>query len=61
MIVCLCHSVNEESVRDCVREGAKSVGAVQKKCEAGTDCGSCVYHLQRVIQEELSHKDTSKD
>ena len=62
MIVCLCHTVNEESVRECVRKGAKSVCAVQKQCEAGTDCGSCVNHLQKVVQEELQQKEpNSKD
>ena len=57
MIVCLCHTVNEDSVRECVRNGASSVCAVQKKCEAGTDCGSCVYHLQKVVEEELQQKE----
>lgn len=51
MIVCLCHGVNDRTIRACVEDGADTVREVGRRCGAGTDCGSCRRTIKQVIQE----------
>ncbi len=52
MIVCVCHVVSERKIRQIVDAGANSVCAVTNACGAGSDCGSCVFKIQRLVQEQ---------
>jgi bacterioferritin-associated ferredoxin len=52
MILCLCEAVNDRAVREAVRNGASTVGAIAKLTKAGTNCGSCACDLAQVIKSE---------
>ncbi len=49
MIVCLCHGVTAAQLHNVVESGAETVEAVGRHCGAGTDCGSCIGHIEDVL------------
>ncbi len=51
MYVCLCHGVNEETVRRVIAAGARDPDAVSRRSGAGTGCGGCYPELCRLIEE----------
>lgn len=51
MILCLCESVTDRTIRQAVREGADSMKAIACRTRAGTDCGSCACDVRRVMRE----------
>jgi len=51
MIVCLCEGVSDRDVRRVVRQGACNLGALQRACRAGGDCGACRPQLRRMLRE----------
>ena len=57
MIVCLCEGVNDRVLREAVRDGACSVGAIARRTRAGTCCGACACDLKRVVKDELAKLD----
>ena len=48
-VVCACHGVTHDVVRAAVANGATDVAAVGVACQAGTNCGSCLPELKRII------------
>ena len=54
MYICICKSVTEARIREAIMAGATSLEEVQRFCGAGTDCGSCVLKLYRVVREKLA-------
>jgi assimilatory nitrate reductase catalytic subunit len=48
-VVCACFGVTQDAVRAVVAEGAADVAAVGAACRAGTNCGSCLPELKRMI------------
>ena len=53
MILCLCEAVNDRTIREAVRNGASTVGAIAKLTKAGTNCGSCACDLAHLLKSEL--------
>ena len=51
MIVCHCAVVTDRDVTDAWDAGARSLGQACRTTGAGTDCGSCVFSLKRVLCE----------
>ncbi|MCB1284428.1 MAG: (2Fe-2S)-binding protein [Microthrixaceae bacterium] len=51
MLVCSCNAVFEGAVRKAVSGGAACVDEVSTMCGAGTDCGSCIDHIEEIIDE----------
>ena len=49
MLVCHCHAVNDQMIRRCVDEGARSRHDIRKACGAGASCGSCQPVIDRLI------------
>lgn len=49
MIVCLCEGVSESEVQRQIQRGCRTVAALGAACGAGTSCGSCSNHLQRML------------
>ena len=41
VLVCHCHRVNDQTIRDAAREGARTCEDVGARCGAGTSCGGC--------------------
>jgi NAD(P)H-nitrite reductase large subunit len=59
LLVCHCHNVCDRVIRQCVREGAQTVGAVKAACSAGGSCGGCVPMVHRLVLAErvrLAHE-----
>jgi bacterioferritin-associated ferredoxin len=54
MIVCSCYGVSDRTVKKLIDDGACSLGAVQKQCGAGGDCGSCKRHIANLIDERAA-------
>jgi assimilatory nitrate reductase catalytic subunit len=51
-IVCACFSVGLATIRDAIRSGAaSSVEAIGAALRAGTNCGSCLPELKRIVAE----------
>ncbi|NTV95623.1 MAG: molybdopterin-dependent oxidoreductase, partial [Thiobacillus sp.] len=48
-IVCACLGVGENDIRRAIAEGAATVEALADKLKAGTNCGSCVPELRKLL------------
>ena len=52
-IVCNCFAVSENEIHDALAgsdaQGEEALGALQKKLQCGTNCGSCVPELKQMI------------
>jgi assimilatory nitrate reductase catalytic subunit len=48
-IVCACHDVGVNTLRDAIADGANTVPALGAKTRAGTNCGSCRSELAALI------------
>jgi assimilatory nitrate reductase catalytic subunit len=51
-VVCACFQVGLDAVRRAVSGGASSVGEIGRTLRAGTNCGSCLPELKRIIVDE---------
>jgi assimilatory nitrate reductase catalytic subunit len=51
-VVCACFGVSLDAVREAVRGGAANVGEIGRTLRAGTNCGSCLPELKRIIVDE---------
>jgi assimilatory nitrate reductase catalytic subunit len=52
-LVCACFGVGLATIRDAVASGrASDVEAIGRALRAGTNCGSCVPELKRIIAQE---------
>ena len=49
--VCTCFEVSEASIREAVRGGVRTVEALGEQLRCGTNCGSCIPELGRIIEE----------
>lgn len=49
MIICVCKSVTSKHIDEILAEGVHSKEEVVQRCGAGTDCGSCQFKLQKVL------------
>lgn len=52
MLVCHCNRVCDRTVRQCIREGARSVDQVALRCHAGSTCGGCLPLVEQLIRLE---------
>jgi assimilatory nitrate reductase catalytic subunit len=54
-IVCACFGVGRTTICDAIAGGARSAAEIGARLKAGTNCGSCIPELKRLIaQTELS-------
>ena len=54
MIVCHCQGVSDRSIRQAVREGARTVRQVSRVCRAGRMCGGCRPVICEIIAAEAT-------
>ena len=52
-LVCACFGVGLTAIRDAVAAGACDVAAIGAALRAGTNCGSCLPELKRIVAREL--------
>ncbi|HEY3792012.1 MAG TPA: molybdopterin-dependent oxidoreductase [Bradyrhizobium sp.] len=50
-IVCACFGVGRTAICDAIAAGAGSVAAIGAQLKAGTNCGSCIPELKRLIAQ----------
>ena len=50
-IVCACFGVGRTTICDAIAAGARSAADVGAKLKAGTNCGSCIPELKRLIAQ----------
>ena len=50
-VICACFGVGLEAIRRTVRNGAGSLAMVSAALGAGTNCGSCLPELKRIIAQ----------
>ena len=49
-LVCTCHQVRQAAIQNAISSGCCSVEAIGQCTRAGTQCGSCVPELRKLIQ-----------
>lgn len=52
-IVCACFGVGRNTIQQAIQAGACSVSAIGETLKAGTNCGSCVPELKRLLANSL--------
>ncbi len=56
MIVCHCRGVSDHSIREAVRDGARSCRQVARACNAGRSCGGCRPAIHSIIEAHAEPK-----
>ena len=51
-VVCACFGVGEKSILRAIENGADSVAALGEQLKAGTNCGSCIPELKKLLLRE---------
>lgn len=59
MLVCHCMHVNDRTIRQCVREGARCPEEVAARCAAGAGCGGCRPMVESLIRLEV-HRESAQ-
>ena len=50
-VVCACFGVGRGTICDAISAGANSAAAIGAQLKAGTNCGSCIPELKRLIAQ----------
>jgi assimilatory nitrate reductase catalytic subunit len=50
-IVCACFGVGRTAICDAIATGASSTAEIGAKLKAGTNCGSCIPEMKRLIAQ----------
>jgi len=50
-IVCSCYQIGEHQIQRAITEGQTTVDALGKTLKCGTQCGSCLPEIKRIIQQ----------
>jgi assimilatory nitrate reductase catalytic subunit len=50
-VVCACFGVGRATICDAIASGARSAAEIGAKLKAGTNCGSCIPELKRLIAQ----------
>jgi assimilatory nitrate reductase catalytic subunit len=53
-IVCVCYQVSAPSVEAAIASGCASTDAIGNACRAGTNCGSCLPEIHRMLRAALT-------
>ena len=61
MYLCNCHGVTVEKIETIVEDGCLQVNEIQKKCNAGKDCGSCMSQLCELISKARQTQKKAQD
>lgn len=60
MYICICEALTEKEIAQCIESGANSVMDVQRKCQAGQSCGSCLKKIQKMVRNGCTDSGHSK-
>ena len=51
MLICHCHAVSDGTIRESIRDGARSTDEVGAMCKAGTCCGGCRPAIEGLLRQ----------
>lgn len=57
MLVCHCLCVFDATVRECVRQGARTPEDVADQCGAGSGCGGCRQSIEAILSRECAARE----
>jgi NAD(P)H-nitrite reductase large subunit len=49
--VCACFGVGRRTIQDAISQGCRDPAALGRRLKAGTNCGSCLPELRRLLAE----------
>ena len=52
--VCACFGVSETAIQAAIREGCNTPAEIGKACKAGTNCGSCIPELKKLLAAQAA-------
>jgi bacterioferritin-associated ferredoxin len=52
MIVCLCKGLSDKKIRTLIQSGSRSMRDLMSSCQVGGDCGSCIFQVKEMIEQE---------
>ena len=55
--VCACFGVGENTLREAIAAGADSVEALGRRLKAGSNCGSCIPELKKLLAETAGNNE----
>ena len=61
MYVCLCHGINESTLREAVNNGSRTLRELSFQTGCGTQCGSCVPQVRELLSETLATSQSNDD
>ena len=50
MYICLCHGITDTKIKSLLKD-CETVKDLQKKCDAGTDCGACIQSIRQLKED----------
>jgi assimilatory nitrate reductase catalytic subunit len=50
-VVCACFGVGRTTICDAIAKGASSAAAIGAQLKAGTNCGSCIPEMKRLLAQ----------
>lgn len=53
-IVCSCHQVAEHGITEAISSGCQDIESIGKKTRAGTNCGSCIPEIRRMLNRHAT-------
>jgi assimilatory nitrate reductase catalytic subunit len=59
-VVCACFGVGRTTICDAIAAGARSASEIGLRLKAGTNCGSCIPELKRLIAQSETGQDQGK-
>jgi len=55
MYVCVCNAVTEKQVYEAIDNGAKTIKALSRQLNVGTQCGACVGCVKDCLSATTNH------
>lgn len=57
MFVCVCKGVSDKKIRALLESGSvRNLREIVAKCQAGSDCGSCLLQIRQIVEEAQSNR-----
>ena len=53
MYICICHGITDHQIRDCVKDGARTMCDLRGQLGVATQCGSCECSAMQILDETL--------
>src|SRR6185437_15008222 len=60
-VICACFGIGRDTIRNAIAAGATSAAAIGARLKAGTNCGSCIPELKRLIAQANTDRPPVQD